>query len=187
MEGDARLSDRGVRQSRFGDIYAEHSRAILAFAVRRTSDPDAAADIVADTFVVAWRRLESVPDGEETRLWLYGVARRVSANHDRSARRRERLADRLAKELSSALRDVSSGDGGGAVTDALMTLSAEDQEVLRLAAWEQLAPGEIATVLGVSGVAARSRLHRARRRLRAALADSRSVETSTSFRLEETE
>lgn len=187
MEGDARLSERRVRQSRFGRIYAEHSRAILAFAVRRTSDPEAAADIVADTFLVAWRRLESVPDGRETRLWLYGVARRVLANHDRSARRRQRLADRLAQELSSALHDVWSGDEGGAVTDALMTLGAEDQDVLRLAAWEQLGSGEIATVLGVSTVAARSRLHRARRRLRAALEDSRSFELSTSFRLEDTE
>ncbi len=126
--------------------------------------------MVADTFLVAWRRLDDVPPGGAARLWLYGVARHVLANQQRSERRRERLAERLRRELPGALEGVPPpASQTGAVRVALARLGPEDQEILRLCGWEELAPGEIATVLEISQVAARSRLHRARRRLRGAL------------------
>jgi RNA polymerase sigma-70 factor (ECF subfamily) len=138
--------------------------------VRRVTNPQDAADVVADTFLVAWRRLDRVPEGEPARLWLYGVARNVLANQHRSERRRERLAERLRGELAAAIEDVPRpGSETAGVRDALSQLGAEDQEILRLCGWEELTPREIATVLGISHVAARSRLHRARQRLRAAL------------------
>jgi RNA polymerase sigma factor (sigma-70 family) len=111
----------------------------------------------------------------------------VSANHARSERRRERLAQRLRQELPAALSELGVAEQSGALTDALSTLAPADQEVLRLAAWEQLSPGQIASVLGLSSVTARSRLPRARRRLRAALAGTPSSTTSTPLRLKETE
>lgn len=161
-------------EARFELLYAHHGRAVLAYAVRRAAEAQDAADVVAETFLVAWRRLDDVPAGEAARLWLYVVARHVLSNQQRSEWRRRRLADRLRQELPVALEAASgSGPGpgheAGAISAALERLGPEDQEVLRLTAWEELAPGEIATVLGISQVAARSRLHRARRRLRAAL------------------
>jgi RNA polymerase sigma-70 factor, ECF subfamily len=163
---------RSVSEERFRDLYAAHGRAILAYAVRRTRDPQDAADVLAETFLVAWRRLGDVPAGDEALLWLYGVARRTLANQARSERRRERLAERLRHELPAAIAAVSAptADTHSAVLTALRDLEEPDREILILAGWERLEPGEIATVLGITGVAARARLHRARRRLRARLA-----------------
>jgi RNA polymerase sigma-70 factor (ECF subfamily) len=167
-------------------LYAEHGRAVLAYAVRRTTDAQDAADVVADTFLVAWRRLEEVPPAGEARLWLYGVARKVLANQRRSERRRERLADRLRQELPDAVGGVAAAPTeGGAVRAALSQLGAEDQEILRLCGWEELTPRDIAKVLGISHVAVRSRLHRARRRLSDALERTRDPEESNLFSLQE--
>jgi RNA polymerase sigma factor (sigma-70 family) len=168
-EGERRPVVREGAEARFERLYAEHGRAVLAYAVRRASDAQDAADVVADTFLVAWRRLDDVP-GEAARLWLYGVARNVLANQQRSERRRQRLGERLRRELPAALEGVAAPvSQTGAVGAALARLGPEDHEVLRLAGWEELSPGEIAVVLGIGQVAVRSRLHRARRRLRAAL------------------
>jgi RNA polymerase sigma-70 factor (ECF subfamily) len=157
-------------EARFERLYAEHGRAVLAYAVRRSRDAQDAADVVAETFLVAWRRLDDVPLGQPGRLWLYGVARRVLANQHRSERRRERLSERLRRELPLAVAALPQPTGEtGAVRDALDRLGVEDREILRLAGWEELTPREIATVLGISQVAARSRLYRARHRLRSSL------------------
>jgi RNA polymerase sigma factor (sigma-70 family) len=138
--------------------------------LRRVRDAQDAADVVAEVFLVAWRRLDDVPAGDGGRLWLYAVARHALANQQRSERRRMRLAERLRRELPAVVRSMPPPEPEvGAVRAALGRLEPEDQEILRLAGWEELTPGEIATVLGISPVAARSRLHRARRRLRAAL------------------
>jgi RNA polymerase sigma factor (sigma-70 family) len=167
---EPRLAGREEAEARFDRLYAEHCRAVLAYALRRAADSQDAADVVAETFLVAWRRLDDVPSAEAARLWLYGVARNAWANQQRSERRRERLTERLRRELPAALQAVPPpAPQTGAVRAALRRLGPEDQEILRLAGWEELMPGEIATVLGISQVAARSRLHRARHRLRAAL------------------
>jgi RNA polymerase sigma factor (sigma-70 family) len=158
-------------ETRFRGLYHEHGRAVLAYAVRRCSDSADAADVVADTFLVAWRRLPDVPSGGEARMWLYGVARRMLANQQRGERRRERLAERLRLELPAELATVTEVADGGPVPAALGVLAEDDRDILLLSAWEQLQPAEIAAVLGISRVAARSRLHRARARLRAALGD----------------
>ncbi len=84
------------RQARFDALYAAHLRPVLGFAVRRARQPADAADVVAEVFLVAWRRLDDVPPGDRARLWLYGVARGVLANQRRAAARRSRLGDRLA-------------------------------------------------------------------------------------------
>src|SRR5256714_3503213 len=82
---------------RFRSLYEANYHLILGYALRRADAADA-ADVVAETFTTAWRRLRDVPDGEEARLWLYGVARRVLANQRRAERRRLRLAGRLREE-----------------------------------------------------------------------------------------
>jgi RNA polymerase sigma factor (sigma-70 family) len=175
---------REQAELRFERLYAQYGRAVLAYAVRRAA-PDDAADVVAETFLVAWRRLDDVPV-QDTRLWLYGVARRVLANQQRSERRRLRLADRLRCELPAVLETAPGLDSHtGPVQAALEQLGPEDREVLRLSAWEELTAVEISTVLGVSQVAVRSRLHRARRRLRAELRHTAAPAQPTPVCLEE--
>jgi RNA polymerase sigma-70 factor (ECF subfamily) len=149
---------------RFSAIFREHSRALLAYALRRVEQPQDAADVVAETMLVAWRRLGDVPGGEETRPWLFGVARRVLLNHHRSQRRATRLGERLKATLVEIHLDHQ--DDGAEVREALARLSEEDREILRLTAWEELDPTEIAVALGVPAGTVRSRLHRARARLR---------------------
>jgi RNA polymerase sigma factor (sigma-70 family) len=155
-------------EARFRQLYAEHFDALLAYAVRRVDQPHEAADVVADVFVVAWRRVGGLPPGDEARLWLYGVARKVVFNQRRGRQRRDRLGVRLRHELGVAVEPDPAGTvaGGIAVRAALSRLGELDREVLTLTAWEGLEPREIAEVLGVSAQTVRTRLSRARARLR---------------------
>jgi RNA polymerase sigma factor (sigma-70 family) len=146
---------------RFRAIYVENYLAIFGYALRRTATEDDAADVVAETFLVLWRRLNDAPAGDETRPWLYGIARRVLSNAHRGERRRSRLVARLMTTSSEPSEPSPSAD---LVVRALERLSERDREVLRLAAWEGLGPTEIAVALGCSVNAAKLRLHRARRR-----------------------
>jgi RNA polymerase sigma-70 factor (ECF subfamily) len=73
------------RRRRFEEIYAACHDPVLGYVLRRTGNGHDAADVLAETFLTAWRRLDDVPGGESTRPWLYGVARRVLANHHRGA------------------------------------------------------------------------------------------------------
>lgn len=159
-----------LAEVRFRKLYADHRGEILAYALRRVTDPEDAADVLAETFLVAWRRLDDLPPGVEARFWLIGVARRTLANQSRADNRRSKLVERLRSEFAVDLGrlPVESADGGE-VLAALAVLDPADQELLRLSAWEALSPSEAARVLDISSVAARSRLHRARRRLRQAL------------------
>jgi RNA polymerase sigma-70 factor (ECF subfamily) len=165
-----------LAQIRFGRLYRGQGRAILAYALRRVEDPESAADVVAETFLVAWRRLDEVPTDAGARLWLFGVARRVIANRHRAERRRTRLAERLAESLRTELATRPAPAGEAAeVLRAIGELGEDDRELLLLVSWEELSPGEAAKVLGISSLAARSRLHRARRRLRSLLEQQESV------------
>ena len=173
-----RAFGRELAQVRFGRLYREQGRAILAYALRRAGDPEDAADVVAETFLVAWRRLGEVPAGAEARLWLYAVARRVIANLQRTSRRRTRLGQRLAESLRTELATHPTPSAEAAdVLRAMAGLSDGDRELLLLVSWEELSPGEAAKVLEVSSLAARSRLHRARRRLRDLLEEREPAES----------
>lgn len=155
------------REEVFRRLYAEHFTTVLAFALRRVDHPEDAADVAADTFLVTWRRLGHVPSGEETRPWLYGVARRVLANQRRGEGRRMSLTRRLREELRAVVPDSSDEVVQRAdVTTAMCRLSGRDQEILELHLWEGLEPREIAEVLGLTTVVVRPRLSRARGRLR---------------------
>lgn len=161
------------RRGRFEEIYEAYSGLILAYAVQRTADHHDAADVVAETFAVVWRRIDDVPPGDEARPWLYGVARKVLANHHRSNRRRRRLNDRVASDLVSRIADAAmpvDGPDRGAIAAAFEALSESDQELLTLVGWEGLDRDEIATILGCRRATVRVRLHRARRRFERELA-----------------
>jgi RNA polymerase sigma factor (sigma-70 family) len=166
------MTRRTPPEERFQALYRAHARPLLVYALRRAARPEDAADVVADTMLVAWRRIAEVPDGDEARLWLYGVARRVLSNSRRGLDRRDRLGERLRREVRRlADPDVAIGVSVSLdVRAALARLPADDRELLQLTAWEGLGSPEVAAVLGLSRVAVRSRLRRARVRLRQELA-----------------
>lgn len=166
-----------LAEARFSQLYRDNARALLGYALRRSADPDDAADIVAETFLVAWRRLDQAPLGDNARLWLFGTARHVLANQVRGARRRDRLTERLREDLRREL-PVYQATETNPVLEALAELGEADRELLMLIGWEGLTPTEAARALGISPLAARTRLHRARRRLRARLA----MQSSTNSR-----
>jgi RNA polymerase sigma-70 factor (ECF subfamily) len=161
------MPDIPDQAQQFTQLFAETERELLAYALRRVDRAEDAADVVAETYLVAWRRLDRVPPGDQARLWLYGVARRQLANQRRGQLRRSRLADRLRSELPAALAIDRSADDhrAAALRAALARLEEKDREILRLSSWEGLSPVEIAAVLGLPAVTVRSRLHRARKRL----------------------
>jgi RNA polymerase sigma-70 factor, ECF subfamily len=156
------------REDRFRRLCATHTAAVFAYALRRTSREDA-ADAVAETFLVAWRRLDEV-DEQHALPWLYAVARRVLLSQRRSSLRQQAIAERVAAAEPSALPPSSEPSLlSRRLREALAGLSEKDREVLMLAAWEELSSREAAHVLGCSATAYRIRLHRARARLRAGL------------------
>lgn len=150
------------RRARFEQIYRQHAGAVAAYALRR-APRETAEEVVAETFLVAWRRLDGVP--EQSLPWLYGVARRMLANQRRSTARRAALTQRL--KLQAAVAALDSVDE--CLVDALQALQTHDREVLMLVAWEGLTSTEAAQALGCSPVACRIRLHRARKRLARAM------------------
>lgn len=144
----------------FRSLFESHYPHVEAYARRRCAEPADADDVVAETFAVAWRRADDIPG--EPLPWLYGVARKVLSNQRRSQRRRASLIERLRREPM----DVETpADDGESVRVALSRLRPGDQEILRLAAWEELSHQEIGSVLGISPNAAAIRLHRARKQL----------------------
>jgi len=146
---------REIAEARINDLYRKHARDILGYALRRTRDPEDAADVVAETFLVAWRRLGEVPLDGEARLWLYGTARHVLANHARGARRRDRLTERLREELRQKLPVVHRTGEGSALLEALAGLGEADRELLMLIGWEELTPAQAARALDATA----DRLH----------------------------
>jgi len=139
---------------------------VLGYVLRRT-DPEEAKDVMAETFTVAWRRLEQVPDGDGALPWLLATARKLLANRRRAAANRSR-------ELPAGLRAVVPDHaddvlGTASLVAAFNRLAVADREALGLVAWDDLRPAEAAAVLGISSATFSVRLHRARRRLAALL------------------
>ncbi len=158
------------RRLKFEELYEDNHVPVLGYLLRRAGSADDAADAFADTFLVAWRRLDDIPAAPQARLWLYGTARRILANQRRGERRRLALADRLRADLTASYRQPERTGEAAEISAAFGRLAEADRELLALAGWEGLDPGQIAAVLECSRNAARIRLHRARRRLAAELA-----------------
>lgn len=143
---------------------------MLRFARRRT-DPQTAEDVVSEALLVLWRRLDEMPADEVT-AWAIGVTRWCLANADRTARRQRGLLARMARLAPVADTGHDDRDGDATLYDALATLSEQDRELLRLWAWDDLRPAEMAIVLGIRAENVSVRLHRAKRRLASALSQA---------------
>lgn len=171
-ESDPRNAGQ-TRAERFEAAYRELYAPIGAYVLRRLSSPEESAEVVAETFLTLWRRFDEAPAGDALRPWTYGVARRVMANHRRGERRRAALSERLVTDLARLTQQApdpaESVDDLAQLRAAMAQLSEPDRELLRLIAWEGLTTDEIAIALDARAGAVRLRLHRARRRLAAAL------------------
>ncbi|WP_035949387.1 RNA polymerase sigma factor [Knoellia flava] len=170
MDDTGPPDEREARRNRFETVYDATYAAVLRFAQRRVH-PSHAEDVAADVFVVAWRRLDDVPvEPDEARAWLFGVARRVLMASQRAEQRRAALTVRVADD------QVTGRLGSGIDADVVLhhvdlarawrRLSPVHQESLALVVWDDLSSPQAAEVLGISPVAFRLRLSRARRALR---------------------
>jgi RNA polymerase sigma factor (sigma-70 family) len=162
---------------RFHRLYRAYFRPVQAYAVNRLGPVDEVADVVAEVFMTAWRRLADVPPPPGDRFWLYGTARRVISRRHRSASRRDKLIHRLAADRRQAGQH-DEGHFAGPAQDpaqerllaAIARLKPADREALLLVHWEQLTYAEAAQTLGCSVNAVGIRVHKAKARLRELLA-----------------
>jgi RNA polymerase sigma-70 factor (ECF subfamily) len=141
---------------------------LLGFFANRVDSPDDAADLVGDVFLVAWRRIRQVPvDPDEARMWLFGVARKVLANHRRGRHRRDALDARVRERIAAAIEPDDTYRVE--VREAVRALPDQLAEVVRLVHWDGFSLEETARLLGIPASTARGRHARARELLRLAL------------------
>ena len=162
---------RPSAKQRFEALYRANREPLLAYFLRRVENPHDAADLLAQVFLIAWQRRDSLPPYEQQRLWLYGTARNLLLNHRRRRNRDQSLAVHLGNALVMRGGFVT-GDVSGLAQDVravLGRLSDQDRELLMLSGWDGLSPAEIAAVLERPAATVRVALHRARARLTALL------------------
>lgn len=155
----------------FDELYEATFTRVLAYCRRRTRSLHDAEDAVAEVFLVAWRKLDDATSAERPLLWLYSVAAKVTANQRRGQDRFRRLIDRIGHLFTPTVVEASDAPiltaaDAAEVAAALETLSSIDREIIRLVAYEQITYTETGMVVGLSEAAVRTRLYRARRRLR---------------------
>ncbi|MFD3780780.1 RNA polymerase sigma factor [Streptomyces sp. NPDC058612] len=159
-------------QQLFAEIYDAHARAVYAHAVRMTSDRTGAEDIVSLTFLEAWRLRETLDGVTSHRAWLLGVATNVMRNTRRAARRHREAMTRLPRPeavpdpADAVVSRIADTARASAALAALGELRRADREVILLSVWAGLSHAEVATACGTKEATVRSRLSRARRRLR---------------------
>jgi RNA polymerase sigma-70 factor (ECF subfamily) len=153
------------RDARFAHVFERHVEDVRRYLHARSAAA-VADEVVAEVFLVVWRRLDEMP--VDSLPWLLGVARRCRLAAERSEHRQRAVATRMAAEPAHPFSPPSADRALGA---ALATLSDADRELLLLVAWDGVDAGQAAGVLGVRRGSVYMRLHRARRRLAAALAD----------------
>ncbi|HEU5025796.1 MAG TPA: RNA polymerase sigma factor [Spirillospora sp.] len=165
----------------FAEIFHRHFAEIHRYAARRLGT-DAADDIAAETFLVAFRKRGRFdPERGTVRPWLYGIVTRLIGLHRRAEGRRYRaLARTPAENVEDGHEDlvaarVTAGDAGADLADALARLPRGERDVLLLVALADLSYEEVGQALGLKTGTVASRLHRARRRLREALGDARTA------------
>ena len=156
----------------FSELYRRTHVDLLAFLLRRCSSAEDAADCLAETYLLAWRKRDQMPSGAETRPWLFGVARNVMRRGNELRGRTAATAGALAAEIERSATicpapEVAEPDP---VTAAIHALPELDREIITMLIWDDLAPREVAAILGLTANVVRVRAHRARAKLKEALA-----------------
>jgi RNA polymerase sigma factor (sigma-70 family) len=163
---DRRLFEELVRRTRDD---------LLAYAMRRAASAEDAADVLSETYLIAWRKLKQVPPGDNARLWLFGIAANVLRRGAQRQRSCQALIERLASEPQDDAQTTSVAREDRtvrALRAGLAGLPARDREILTLTAWEGLTPKQIGAVTGMPTNVVRVRLHRARARLKRRLTET---------------
>lgn len=154
--------------TRLEAMYRAHAREVHAYCLRRTSREEA-KDATSDVFLVAWRRIDDIPAGDEALPWLLGVARNVLANRSRSVRRRGRLFAKASQfyedEAPGPEPQLVRREEHRQLMSALAALPEKDQEILRLVEWEGLSRQQVAEMLFVSKAAIDKRMARAYKKM----------------------
>jgi RNA polymerase sigma factor (sigma-70 family) len=148
-----------------GVLYERHAPAVFRFLARRTG-PGAAEDLLSEVFIAVLRARTRVISHESGSAlpWLYGIAANVLRDHlRRTARTAPALAD-LGMDWDAVAARLDAQAQRAQLRAALSALTAVERDLLLLVAWDGLTPAQAAEALGISKVAARSRLHRARQR-----------------------
>jgi RNA polymerase sigma factor (sigma-70 family) len=160
-----RANPTSQRDCRFSDAYRVHYDAIARYLRRRlVGERDSVSDLVAQTFLAAWRHVDDLPS--EPLPWLYRIAQLELANFRRATTRQKDLSAPGKSALVEVARDVADAAvERDLLLEAFSTLAEDEQELLRLVAWEGLSSAEGAAVVGCTDGAFRVRLHQARRRL----------------------
>ena len=154
--------------ARITSALSESSADLLAYLQRRAGH-DEAPDLLGETMVVAWRRVDDLPgDPEQARMWLFGIARNTLLNHTRGERRRWALADRIRGNSTTEFV-APAADNGAEIRDAIARLDIDHRELIQLVHWERMTIAQAAELLGISDSTARTRYARAKDQLRAAL------------------
>jgi len=168
-DADARTLHRSVREpAAFRGVFEVHHAAIRRYLHHRIGDPGIAEDLAAETFARAFAARASFADqGAGVRAWLFAIATNLLRDELRAATRRRALTERLRREPAAQVAPLP---GDPELAAALRTLRRDELDVLLLFAWAELSYDEIAAALALPVGTVRSRLHRARRRLRAVLA-----------------
>jgi RNA polymerase sigma-70 factor (ECF subfamily) len=159
------------RHDKFEALYAANVKDLLSYAIRRSSNTHDAVEVVSESLLIAWRRIDLVPDGIEARLWLYGVVRNVMNNSRRTSKRQKRLIEKVSSLLESDHQDETRSPDSRAsyVHEALKQLRPIEAEVIRLTVWEELSSLQISTLLQIPPETVRTHLHRGRSKLRVLL------------------
>ena len=160
-------------ETEFKAMYGLHFDSVARYCLRRLPE-HSAQDAVSEVFLAAWRRFDSMPQGEDSLPWLYGVAKNVVRNIDRSQRRTTRLSAKIDAEPRylepSPDIQVIQNEQDAELVAALESLKPDDREVLRLRSYEGLSLKQISIAVGCSEEAAKKRVSRALTRLRRAMA-----------------
>jgi RNA polymerase sigma-70 factor, ECF subfamily len=166
----------------FEQLVRETQEDLLAYAMRRAASAEDAADVLSETYLIAWRKLEKIPPGDNARLWLFGVAANVLRRGAERHRSSEALIERLTREPPDTMQIEFGGREdrtSRALHAGLAGLAARDREILTLTAWEGLTPKQIAAVTGLPTNVIRVRLHRARSQLKRRLTHAQTTTPDT--------
>lgn len=164
--------------ARFGRLFEQHAQAVFAYCARRTADLAAAEDLTSITFLEAWRHRGRVPSDGDARPWLLGVANNVVRNAGRARRRYDAALGRMPRPPAAptaedeAVARQTTETGLRAALDAIAALSRGEQEVVMVVLWSGLSYEDAATALQIPVGTVRSRLSRARSKLRSTLSSS---------------
>ncbi|WP_104133227.1 RNA polymerase sigma factor [Cryobacterium sp. M91] len=164
-------TDKGDRTARIENAVRLHAAPVLSYLARRVAEQEDAADLLAETLLIVWRKAAALPaDDAEVRPWMFGIARKVLMHHYRRATYQRTLGDRLRSILAATphagFSDPTEYDD---LHKAIAGLDMVDRDIIGLVHWEGFSLVEVSRILRMKEGTVRSRYHRARTSLRAEL------------------